>query len=84
MDSKTKRKKRQKDLDVDSHGTSPVQRGPIEANFNEHGHSGRILPPVIGLYGGTPTDFSLILDLVARELALNQIPYFNVDLSEAK
>ena len=32
--------KRAKDLDADLHGTSPVQRGPIEAELNEYEHNG--------------------------------------------
>jgi hypothetical protein len=43
-------RKRAKDLDVDLHGTPPAQRGPIEAELNEHRHSGRVLAPVTGLY----------------------------------
>ena len=66
---KTEYHKRAKDLDADLHGTTPAQQGPIEGELKEDGHNGRVLAPIIGLYGGTSTDFSLILDLVARELA---------------
>jgi len=45
------------------------QRGPIESELNEYGHRGRVLAPVIGRYGGASSDLSLILDLVAREMA---------------
>ena len=55
---------------VDLHGTLPVQRGPIETELNEYGASGRVLAAFTGLYGGTSTDYSLILDLAAFELAL--------------
>ena len=67
-----------------AYGTSPVQRGPIEAELAEYGYNGRVLSLVIGLYGETLTDFSLILDLVARKLALKHITYFNVDFSDVK
>jgi len=59
---------RTKKLDSELHGTQQDQRGPIESELNEYGHK-RVLAPVIGRYGGASSDLSLILDLVARELA---------------
>ena len=55
-----------------------------KGELNEYGHNGRVLAPIIGLHGGTSTDFSLILDLVARELAIKHTSYYNIDFSEAK
>jgi len=37
-----------KKLDLELHGTQGDQRGPIESELSEHGHSGRVLAPVIG------------------------------------
>jgi hypothetical protein len=45
------------------------QRGPIESKLYECGQSGRVLALVIDRYGGVSSDLSLILDLVAREMA---------------
>ena len=44
--------KRAKDPGADLHGTPPVQQGPIEPELNEYGHNGRVVAPIIGLYGG--------------------------------
>ena len=60
---------RTKKLDSELHCTQQEQRGPFESELNEYGHKDRVLAPVIGRYGGASSDFSLILDLVARELA---------------
>jgi len=58
-------------------------RGPIESELNEYGHKGRVLAPVIGRYGGASSDLSLILDLVARELARKHTAFYNIFFSEA-
>jgi len=42
------------------------------------------LAPVIGRYGGASSDLSLILDLVARELARKHTAFYNIGFSEAK
>ena len=60
---------RTRKLDSELHGSQQDQRGPIESELNEYGHRGRVLAPVIGRYGGASSDLSLILDLVAREMA---------------
>jgi hypothetical protein len=64
--------------------TASPQRGPIEAELIKFGHSGWDLAPIIGMSGGTSTDLSLILDLVARELAIKHTSYCIIDFSEAK
>jgi len=51
---------RTKELDLELHGTQQDQKGPIESELNEYGHSGRVLAPVIGRYGGASSDHSLI------------------------
>jgi len=71
-------------LDSELHGTQQDQRGPIESELNECGHKGRVLAPVIGRYGGASSDLSLILDLVARELARKHTAFYNTGFSEAK
>jgi type II secretory pathway component PulF len=43
--------------------------GSIESELNEHSHSGRVLALVISRYGGASCELSLILDLVAQEMA---------------
>ena len=54
------------------------------SELNEYGHNGRVLAPVIGRYGGASSDLSLILDLVARELARKHTSFYNIGFSEAK
>jgi hypothetical protein len=71
-------------LDSELHGTQQEQRGPIESELNEYGHSGRVLAPVIGRYGGGSSDLSLILDLVAREMARKNTAFYIIGFSEAK
>ena len=72
-------------LDLELHGTQEDQRGPIKSKLNEYGHCGRVLAPVIGQYGGASSDLSLILDLVAREMAPGKhTASYNIGFSEAK
>ena len=54
------------------------QRGRIKSELNEHGHSGRVLAPVIGRYGVASSDLSPILDLVAREMARKRTAPYNL------
>jgi len=75
---------RTRKLDSELHGTQQDQRGPIESELNQYGHKGRVLAPVIGRYGGASSDLSLILDLVARELARKHTAFYNIGFSEAK
>jgi hypothetical protein len=46
--------------------------------------SGRVIVPVIGRYGGVSSELSLILDLVAREMARKHTAFYNIGFSEAK
>ena len=71
-----------KKLGSELHGTKQDQRGPIESELNEYGHKGRVLAPVIGRYGGSSSDLSPILDLVARELARKHTAFYNIGFSE--
>jgi len=67
------------------HGSQQDQRGPIESELNEYGQKrGRVLAPVTGRYGGASSDLSLILDLVAREMARKHTAFYNIGFSEAK
>jgi hypothetical protein len=75
---------RTRKLDSELHGSQQDQRGPIESELNEYGHRGRVLAPVIGRYGGASSDLSLILDLVAREMARKHTAFYNIGFSEAK
>ena len=75
---------RTRELDSELHGTQKDQRGSIESELNEHGHSGRVLAPVIGRYGGASSDLSPILDLVAREMARKHTAFYDIGFSEAK
>ena len=47
------------------------QRGRIKSELNEHGHSGRILAPVIRRYGGS-------------SMARKHTASYNIGFSEAK
>ena len=60
------------------------QRGPIESELNEYDHRGCVLAPVIGRYGGASSDLSLILDLIAREMARKHTAFYNIGFSETK
>ena len=73
---------RTRKLDSEQHGSQQDQRSPIEGELNEYGHRGRVLAPVIGRYGGASSDLSLILDLVAREMARKHTAFYNVGFSE--
>jgi len=75
---------RTKELDSELHGTQQDQRGPIKSELNEYAYNGRVLAPVIGRYGGAPSDRSLILDLIARDLARKHMAFCNIGFSEAK
>ena len=75
---------RTKKPDFELHGTQEDQKGQIESELNEYGHSGRVLAPVIGRYGGASSDLSLILDLVAPEMAREHTASNNMGFSEAK
>ncbi len=75
---------RTRKLDSELHGSQQDQRGPIESELNEYGHRGCVLAPVIGRYGGASSDLSLILDLVAREMARKHTAFYNIGFSEAK
>ena len=75
---------RTKKLDLQLHGTQEDQRGPMESELNEYGHSGRVLAPIIGRCGDASSDLGLILDLVAREMARKHTAFYNIGVSEAK
>jgi hypothetical protein len=45
---------RTKKLDFELHGTQQDQRGPLESELNEYGHSGRVLSPVLADTGELP------------------------------
>ena len=75
---------RTRKLDSELHGSQQDQRGPIESELNEYGHRGLVLAPVIGRYGGASSDLSLILGLVAREMARKHTAFYNIGFSEAK
>ena len=75
---------RTRKLDSELHGSQQDQRGPIESELNAYGHRGRVLAPVIGRYGVASSDLSLILDLVAREMARKHTAFYNIGFSEAK
>jgi hypothetical protein len=70
---------RTKTLDLELHGMQEDQRGPIESELNEYGHSGRVLAPVIGRYGGASCDLRLILEMARKHTA-----FYNIGFSEAK
>ena len=75
---------RTRKLDSELHGSQQDQRGPIESELNEYGHSGRVLAPVISRNGGASFDLSLILDLISREMARKHTESYNIGFPEAK
>ena len=54
------------------------------SELSEYGHNGCVLAPVISRYGGASSDLSLILVLIARELARKHAAFYNTCFSEAK
>ena len=75
---------RTREVGSELHGTRQDQRGPQESHLNEYGHNKRVLTPVIGHYGDASSDLSLILDLVAPELARKHTAFCNIGFSAAK
>jgi len=74
---------RTKKLDFELHGTQQDQRGPLESELSGYGHGGRVLAPIIGRYRGASSDLSLILDLVAREMARKHTAPYGIGFWEA-
>jgi hypothetical protein len=64
-------------------GTQEDQRGPIESDSTNTATTALFLDPVTGRYGGASSDLSLILDLVAREMARKHTASYNIGFSEA-
>ena len=73
-----------KELDAIVHGTPPTERGPVERELHEFGHDGRVLGPVIGVYGCGSSDLGLLRDLAASELARKHTEHHNVDFFQAR
>ena len=65
-------------------GTQEDQRGPIESDSTNTATTALFLDPVTGRYGGASSDLSLILDLVAREMARKHTVFYNIGFLEAK
>ena len=59
-------------------GTQEDQRGPIESDSTNTATTALFLDPVTGRYGGASSDLSLILDLVAREMARKHTASYNI------
>ncbi len=70
------------DLDAIVHNTPPDEQGPVERELREYGHGGRVLGPVIGVYGSGSNDLSLLRDLAASELARKHLEHHNMDFSK--
>jgi len=75
---------RTRKLDSELYVSQQDQRGSKESELYGHRNRGRVLAPVIGQYGGASSDLSLILDLVAREMARKHTAFYNIGSSEAK
>jgi len=60
--------------------TAPRQSNedPLKRNSTSTSTTAEFLPQLIEHFGGTHSDFSFILGLAAREVALKHISYFNV------
>ena len=50
-------------------GGALLWKKTIERELDEYGHKGRVLGPVIGVYGGGSSNLGLLRDLAASELA---------------
>ena len=73
-----------KALDHTIHGTLPDEQGPVERELHEYGHNGRVLGPVIGIYGCGSSDLGLLRDLAASELARKHTEHHNMDFFQAR
>jgi len=59
-------------------------RGPVQRELREYGHDGRVLGPIIGVYGSGSNDLKLLRDLAASELARKHLEYHNMDFFHAR
>ena len=73
-----------KELDHAIHGTLPDEQGPVERELQEYGQNGRVLGPVIGIYGCGSSDLGLLRDLAASELARKHTEHHNMDFFQAR
>ena len=76
--------KNAKELDRLVHGTPPDELGPVRRELNEYGQNGRVLGPVIGIYGSGSSDLGLLRDLAASELARKHTEHHNMDFFQAR
>ena len=76
--------KKAKWLDHVVHGSHPDEQGPVERELHEYGHNGRVLGPVIGVYGCGSSDLSLLRDLAAFQLARKHTEHHNMDFFQAR
>jgi len=73
-----------KELDALVHDTPSDERGPIECELDAYGREGRVLGPVIGVYGSGSSDLGLLRDLAASELARKHTEQHNMDFFQAR
>ena len=57
--------------------------GPVQRELREYGNDGRVLGPIIGVYGSGSNDLKLLRDLAATELARKHLEYHNMDFYHA-
>ena len=72
------------DLDALVHDTPPGVRGPVQRKLREYGNDGRVLGPIIGVYGSGSNDLKLLRDLAASELARKHLEYHNMEFFHAR
>ena len=71
------------DLDALVHDTPANEVGPVGRALLDFGQAGRVLGPVISVYGSGSQDLILLRDLAASERARKHVEHRNMDFSEA-
>jgi len=72
-----------RELDTRLHATVPDQHGPFTKILLEHGHEGRVLAPVVGIFGEASSHLGEIRDLIAFEKAKKHCDLSRCTISEA-
>ena len=71
-------------LDARLHKTQPDERGPFMRTLYEYGgKEGRVLGPVVGIFGESSSDLNSLRDLCANELASRHTELFRISKDQA-
>jgi hypothetical protein len=71
-------------LDARLHNTPIGIRGPFTSTIFEYGHDGRVLGPVVGVFGEASEDLGNLRNLIAHELAAKHQEYYRMTVSQSE